>query len=452
MKLLKIGFVAALALALHGQAMAAAPAATKLDPKAQAQGMKEAPAVVQQAGLDCSVSDAYFMGAGEDKVDGKPVKTNIYEVACGTGLGYIIVSKGPAAPPEAYDCLTMQEAASRADPKKKGGLVCTLPGNADPKQGLAPLVVKAGGACTLNNARQVGASAASKIVRYEVGCSEGRGYFMDVPQPGSTKPLSLIDCTKAKVLAGTECTFTTAEQISQAIVRASAAAGKTACQASAGRWVVTDPSKGDEYYEIGCADGKSGYMFVTNAKGAYQSTIDCARASGIAGGCTLTNVEVAESQEAGTYTKLATQIGYPCTVTKYHSMGIDKVSGREVVELVCTEHPESIWAMVPTGAGQTGEYFNCIRATEHGLACKLSPPEATYAKISSQIAARGKTTCQVHDARALGRTAEGTDFIEVACTGGPGLMLEYSKLPAETLISALPCKDAAGIAGGCKLK
>jgi hypothetical protein len=260
----------------------------------------------------------------------------------------------------------------------------------------------------------------------------------------------VIDCMKGKVYAGAECTFTTADQISQTIIKASQAAGKTTCQAKAARWVVTDPAKGDEYYEVGCADGKSGYMFVTNAKGAYQQTIDCVRAGEIAGGCTLTSVDLAQSAEAGT--KLATQIGYPCAVSKYHSMGLDKVSGREVVELLCTDRQDSVWAMVPTGAGQTGEYFNCVRATEHGLACKLSPIEATYAKISSQIAARGKTTCQVHDARGLGRTAEGTDFIEVACTGAPGLMLEYSKLPAETLISALPCKDAAGIAGGCKLK
>ena len=48
MKLLRIGFIAALALALHGQALAAAaPAAGKIDPKMRDQGMKEAPAAVQ---------------------------------------------------------------------------------------------------------------------------------------------------------------------------------------------------------------------------------------------------------------------------------------------------------------------------------------------------------------------------------------------------------------------
>ena len=87
MRLLRIGFIAAVAMAFGGHAMAA-----DLNPDQRTQGKKEAPAVVQSIGLQCTVNDAYFMGTSTTKVDGKDVKTNIYEVACGEGLGYLIVA------------------------------------------------------------------------------------------------------------------------------------------------------------------------------------------------------------------------------------------------------------------------------------------------------------------------------------------------------------------------
>lgn len=456
MKLLRIGFVAALALALHGQALAAtapaAPAAPKIDAKQRDTGMKEAPGVLQSAGVDCTVSDAYLMGQGDATVDGKKVKTSIYEAACGPGLGYIMIAT-PGGAPQTFDCLTMKDAADKAvAAKQKPGPTCVLPANADPKQGLAPLLAKAGVTCSpVTAAHWMGSSPTDKLTLYEASCADGRGYVITEPMAGSTKKLEATDCIKAGSSVGVECTVVSKEQIEQAVIKASTGANKPACKPNKGRWVVTDPATGNDYYEVGCADGATGFMFRTGAKGDFQQTIECVQATRIAGGCTLSQADAGQTAEVDTYNKLAKQIGADCNVTKYLSYGTEAGGPREVVELACGNHPDGMYAMVPTGAGQTGEYFNCVRATDRGLTCHLSPMQATYAKISTQIAARGKTTCQVDGGRGIGKDTKGSDYIEVTCANGPGLVLEYSKLPQETLVSALPCAQAP-IADACKIQ
>ena len=454
MKFLRIGFVAALALALSGPAFAAsapAPAPVKIDPKLREQGMKEAPAVVQAAGVDCTVSDAYFMGQGDATVAGKKVKTSIYEAACGPAIGYLAIAT-PGAPAQTYDCLTMMDAADKAvAAKQKPGPTCILPGNADPKQGLKPLLAKAGVDCaSVTAARWLGMSPTEKVNLYETACANGPGYILTTPLAGSTKSFSALDCVKAPA-SGVECTLTSKEQIEQGIIKLSDAAGKPACKPTKARWVVTDPANGNEYYEVGCGDGTTGYMFQTDAKGGFKMVIECVRATRIAGGCTLSQADAGQTSEVGTYGKLAKQIGYDCDVNKYQSYGAESGGQREIVELACANHPEGAFAMVPTGSGQTGEYFNCVRALGRGLNCRLTPMTATYALISKQIAARGKTTCDVNNGRGIGKDAKGSEYIEVACGNGPNLVLEYSRLPTETLISALPCAQAT-IADACKLQ
>ncbi len=340
-----------------------------------------------------------------------------------------------------FDCFTMKDDADKKTAaKQKPGAVCTLPANADPKQALVPLLTKAGVNCpTISAARWMGASPTDKVIVYEAAC-RGGGYILTAPMAGSTKPLSAVDCIKSSTV-GVECTLTTKEQQQQGVIKMAdalpASAGKAACKPTKARWVVTDPSNGTDYYEVGCADNSTGFMFTTDSKGGFKAVLECVRATRIADGCTLSNADAGQTAEADTYTKLATQIGYPCKVSKYQSYGAETNGPREIVELACGDHPDGAYAMVPTGNGQVGEFFNCIRASSRGLNCRLSPVEATYAKISSQIAARGKTTCAVNGGRGIGKIPSGSEFIEVTCANGPNLVLEYSKLPQETLISAL---------------
>ena len=459
MKFLRLGIIAAMAMALCGQqaSAAAADAAAgpmKLDPKIHEQSMKDAPALVQAAGLPCEVSDAYLLGANDEKVNGKTFKASFYELACGQGgLGYIFKSV-PGGDTLSFDCLSLKAAADKAiAAKQKPPNSCTaLPANADPKTGLAPWLTQGGVACpSIAKADWRGASPADKINVFEAACSDGAGYMIVAPSAGSTKTLQVVPCIKADLI-GVACTLTSAADTAKPIIAIAAAANKPACMPNKARWVVTDSTNGSDFYELGCADGTTAYMISVSSKGAFKEAIECVRATRIAGGCTFMNASTGETADAATYTKLAKQIGYDAcpTVQKYESYGLENNGQRQIVELSCSP-TEGDFAIVPTGAGQTGEFFNCVRATGRGLTCHLTPMSATYAKISQQIAARGKTTCAVDGGRDIGKDDKGQEFVEVTCGSQPSLVLTYSRLPQETLISALPCAQAP-IANACTLK
>lgn len=456
MRFLRLGFIAAMAMALCGQqALAADASKPKIDPKIHEQSMKDAPALVQAAGLKCDVSDAYQIGFNDETVDGKKVKATFYEIACGQGgLGYIFKSV-PGGASQSFDCLSLKVTAEKAEAaKQKPGPTCgLLPANADPAQGLKPMLTEAGVNCaTLNKGTWAGGSPTDKIDVFEASCSNG-GYLIVHPQPGSTKTLEAVPCAKSDLL-GVKCSLTSEEETSKQIIALSAQANRPKCMPDKARWVVTDPSNGNDFYEIGCSDGQTAYMLQTTGKGEFKAVIECALATRIAGGCKYMNAAAGSTADNATYTKLAKQIGYEAcpTVQKYQSYGTENGGQRELVELSCGA-TEGSFALVPTGAGQTGEYFNCVRATGRGLTCHLTPMDATYAKISQQIAARGKTTCKVSNGRDIGKDANGVEYVDVACSPGdpqPEMVLQYSKLPQETLAQATTCAQAP-IANACTL-
>ena len=458
MRFTRLGFIAAMAMALCGQqALAADAPPPKIDPKIHAQSMMDAPPLVQAAGLKCDVTDAYLIGVGPDqKVNGKTLKSSFYEIACGKGgLGYVF-SSSATGEPQFYDCLSLKMAAEKAvaDKQKPGNICSTLPANANPASGLLPWLTESGVNCgSVTKGAWLGASPTDKIAVYEAACTNGGGYLIIAPQPGATKTLDVQPCAKADLL-GVKCQLTTPEDVSKQIAALAGPANQPNCTPSKGRWVVNDPSNGSDFYEIGCSDGKTAYMMRTDSKGAFKEAIPCVRATRIAGGCTYMDVNTGSTADVATYTKLAKQIGYDScpTVQKYQSYGAENGGPREIVELQCGA-TEGSYALVPTGAGQTGEYFNCIRASGRGLTCHLTSMDATYAKISQQIAARGKTTCKVSNGREIGKDDKGVDYVEVACSAGdpqPELVLQYSRLPQETLAQATPCAQAP-IANACTL-
>lgn len=457
MKFFRLGFIAAMAIAFCGQqALAADATPPKVDPKVKAQAMMDTPPLVQAAGLKCDVSDANLLGVGDETINGKKYKSSVYEIACGQGgLGYMFKS-APGADPEFFDCLSLQMAAEKAvaDKQKPGNTCGTLAANKDPKSGLLPWLTQGGVDCAaVTKGAWLGASPAEKVAVYEAACSNGGGYIIIAPQPGSTKQLDVEPCYKAD-LAGVKCQLTTADDITKQIAALTGPANQPDCMPNRGRWVVTDPSNGNEFYEVGCADGKNAYMFQTSSRGAFKEMIPCVRATRIAGGCMFMDVNTGSTAETATYTKLAKQIGYDAcpTVQKYQSYGAENGGPREIVELNCSA-TEGSFALVPTGSGQTGEYFNCVRATGRGLTCHLTPMDATYAKITQQIAARGKTTCKVSNGKDIGKDAQGVDYVDVACSAGdpqPEMVLQYSKLPQETLAQATTCAQAP-IANACTL-
>ncbi|HEX4095669.1 MAG TPA: hypothetical protein VHX64_03025, partial [Caulobacteraceae bacterium] len=196
-------------------------------------------------------------------------------------------------------------------------------------------------------------------------------------------------------------------------------------------------------------DGKSGYVLETDQANHYVRAIDCGRAAGMGLGCELTSAAAVQTSENATYTEAAKAIGFDCDVKGYHQFGVDSKTNREVVELACNNHPESYIALLPVDKGQSGRYMDCVRAAGVGLKCVLTPIEATYAKLSSDISRDGKS-CQVTGARDVGTTSGGDDFVEVACSGGPGMVVAF---PAanDTAKSVQTCAAAKATGLACTL-
>ncbi len=454
MRLIAIGLASVLLAAVSPVMAFAADAASKSaatkvvpdDPKSHATGMAEAPPIAQQAGVPCTITDANYIGQQKSKdAKGVDVLSKYYELVCQDGLGYVLIAPQPGTP-SSFDCLALTTNKPASGQPDKGQLYCRLAANADPIKGMQPLIAKAGLTCTPQDARWMGASADQKFDQFEVGCSEGRAYVLQSPQAGSTHPLTAIDCLTLDPAA---CKFFPQSKL-VALLTQMAAPANRACQITNGRLIGTSATNKNSFYELACSDEKAGYVLQVDANAKFVSAIDCARASTIGNGCTLTSASAAQTAEIGTYARLAKEIGYPCTVSAYHSFGLDQKSGREVVELACSDHADGAIALFPVDKGQTGEFYNCVRAGARSLKCALTTDAAAFPKISSQLAAKGKT-CQVSNARSVGVTSTGSDFVEAACTGAPGLMIEYAPGP-ETVKSIVTCADAKGIGGGCTLK
>jgi hypothetical protein len=197
MRLFAIGLAAA-ALAVLSPAMASA-ADQKDDPKAHTQGMAEVPPLLQQSGVNCTPSDAKFLGQGSNKdaATGKTVTEKVYEVACQEGLGYMIMAP-QGQPAQAYDCLAMTINKPKPGEKDVGKPYCKLPQNADPITGLAAVATKAGVPCQANQARYMGSSTDGKLDQYEVACADGSAYIVQDPRQGSSTALNNVDCMQLK--------------------------------------------------------------------------------------------------------------------------------------------------------------------------------------------------------------------------------------------------------------
>jgi hypothetical protein len=446
MRLIAIGLAAA-TLAALAPAMASA-ADTKDDPKAHAQGMKEAPPLAQQVGLKCTITDAKYLGQAPTKDDaGKPNVSKYYELACQEGLGYAIIAPAGGAP-TAFDCLALLANKPAAGQPDKGQLYCRMPVNADPIKALQPTVAKAGLAdCTVNNAHWMGVSSNDKFDQYEIACANGRAYVLQVPEAGSTHALTTVDCLK---LAADTCKYLPKAQLISQISSWAAPSGRT-CQVTDAKWMGAIETTGHNYFELACSEASAGYVLELDAANKYVSSIDCGRAGAIGGGCTL-SAAGGQTTEIATYAKLAKDIGYPCTVSQYRSLGTESKTGREVVEYACSDHPDGAIALVPTDKGQSGAYVNCARAelVGQGQKCVLSTEAATNAKLGSEITAKGHS-CNVTKSRWVGVTPDGSDYVEVACSGQPGMMLQYSA-QAEQLKGITSCLQAKGIGDGCILK
>jgi hypothetical protein len=429
MRPIAVGLAIALAVGVLAPAtVMSASKKSEIPAAARKQGMAEAPAIIQASGLGCQVTDARFVGKAKD--------VNFYEVDCAQGLGFV-VQAAKEGPPTFFSCI---EANTPPAPGKEPAAPCLLPGNADPKADLAPYLAAAQVQCTPTQARGIGQSKTNAYL--EVACQEGAGYIVVTSAPSdATKPVQAQDCLGFDDVEGNiKCTLTD-KKTRLAVVDRLATAANTGCQVKDRRYIGATKD-GSSYFEASCNDGK-GYIFKTAANGALSQNWDCAKALNILGGCTLTDAREAATAQAGLYTRLATNAGMPCDVQEYALF--PPKDGKEVVEMSCKDGKGGIGIFDASGKGVV---LDCGRALVAGYKCNEKRAASGNAALTADLKKFGKTDCTVSEARAAGKTAKGTIFVEVACADGlKGYMIEYKDNPV-TAIGAANC----AFAGGCQLK
>ena len=419
------------ALLVPAAAISQAKKGQEVPEAARKAGMAAAPAVVQAAGIPCQVSDARLIG--EDKKS----KTKYYEVACGAGAMGFVLQAPEGATPTAFSCI---EANTPPSPDKPPSAPCMLPANSDPKAVLQPLLKQAGVECLPQQARGIGQTKSNTFM--EVACQGGAGYIVLGSVPfDSSKPVQAQSCLMYDE-ADTNIKCTLSDKAARlAVVDKYVAAANNGCAVKERRFVGMSKDN-SSFFEASCQDGK-GYIYRVDPTGTLKETFECAKATQLLGGCTLTDARQAQTEQAALYTKLAKAAGSNCDVDKYALF--PPKPGEEVVELVCKDNSGGI---LVSKAGQKSLMLDCGRAPVVGYKCSLGK-DPGYAALTRDLKKlKPDSTCEVSNSRVVGKTDKGTTYVEVACADKlKGYALEYQSTPTITAVQAVGC----AFFGNCKL-
>ncbi|KRB52088.1 hypothetical protein [Phenylobacterium sp. Root700] len=409
------GLAATLALLALAPAATSAPKKVEeITEKARTQGMAEAPAFAKAAGIACNVTDARFVGKVEDKK--AKTATSYYEIDCDQGVGFVL----SAASGGATTSFTCIEANTPQPDGKPSTLGCKLPGNADPKSDLKPLLAAAKVQCTPEQVRGVGQSATATYI--EVACQgSSQGYIIKSSAPmDAAKPVEASDCMLYDGAdSNIKCTLRDAAS-RLAVVDTLAASANNGCTVKEKKYVGQSQT-GSAFFEAACTDGK-GYMYRVDA-GKLAQTYECAKASTVMGGCTLTDSKEAVTEQNGLYTRLAKTAGFNCEVSKYAPF--PGPAGKDIVEMACSNRPDG-GVGIFGGPNDKPIVYDCARAPIAGYRCSFTKPEAGYSLVTGDLKKLGKNECTVSNSRIIGKTAKGTTYMEVACSDGlKGYIIEY---------------------------
>lgn len=230
-----------------------------------------AQAVATALGNSCQVTEANLLGA-------RPEGGNIYEAACATGPGYILEA---TTPPRASDCVDLAGAAAMVrerDPAADPGLQCVIPANQNAVTVIAGYAQQAGVTC------QVDAGMATAVGRYEVGCANADGYWVERQDNAWVS----IPCWELKV-QGQTCRFTTEAEGASVWPTILAGTEASACAVTQVREVgVERTGQRLTIYELKCAAG-DGWMARMDAARSVKRLQACSDPAtyAVAHGCQL---------------------------------------------------------------------------------------------------------------------------------------------------------------------
>jgi hypothetical protein len=227
--------------------------------------------LMAQTGKPCVIKDRGFIGVTS-------TGTAFYEAACQDGKGYVVQQAPGGVAPKAIDCVAADAIA--------GGCKLTDTRQAKTEQNslYSSLAKKAGFDCAVSGYAPFSESIPGKEIVELVCSNRPDGGIALFPVSGGVG--TVYDCAHSELMSF-RCSLTKPAAAYPKLTADLKGLGKATCVVSASRVVgVTTDKRG--YIEVGCADGLPGYMIEYSMSPlAPKSSIVCAEAQGISGGCTL---------------------------------------------------------------------------------------------------------------------------------------------------------------------
>ena len=221
-----------------------------------------------------------------------------------------------------------------------------------------------------------------------------------------------------------------------------AAKANPPCDTNKVRYLISE-SDGSSYYEAVCAD-KKGIVILADPSFKMVSSMSCAKAVGIGGGCKLSDTAGAATELAQAYSDTLKAAGVNCTVGKFSALP-PKLGATDAVEVECGANPG---AVVVVRDGKT-TVFDCARAMPEGYGCGMAPKDSVNSALTAQLNAKGHVGCVVNGSRPL--ASANWAYMEVSCTDGePGFMIRYPRT-SNNVDDVFTCAKATAVAGGCQL-
>ncbi len=252
------------------------------------ESLAAAQAIITTAGLGCQATQATLLPV----VSGE---ARVYEAACATGPGYILIA---STPPQTFDCVLLADAQARlraaaaaapaapaapADPSGATDITCVIPQNTDVMRVMVEYGRQANLPCIPNEGGPLGKQIDGGEL-YELGCDGVDGYVLQRLAAGGFKTTECVQLVNAALA----CQFSTAqEQAATLKARFAGNAEAAACDVSQARYMGSN-ARGS-FYEAKCGAG-NGVIVRFDPAFAVQQVYPCEVAQRIGGGCTMTEV------------------------------------------------------------------------------------------------------------------------------------------------------------------
>ncbi len=303
---------------------------------------------VQQSGRDCTVAKGRFMGMTADK--------HIYEVACSSGVGLVLLTPNAGGAPTVDNCLAYAD-----QPNVK----CTLT-TPDQEMAEAKGLEAAYGKCTVAKDRYI-LSAQDGSDYFEVACSDGKGWVLHGDKSGKLAEAP-IPCAQAYQI-GNGCTLTDARQAETQQAGVYTTLSKEAGFDCAVSKYALFPQSNDsqDVVEMVCSNRPEGAVGIFPAKGKGQ-VYDCIRAQDEGFKCSFT-------QQSAAYALLTSQLKAKgkgsCTVSdaRPFAKGAD---GSDYIEVACADGAPGYVMIYARGQQLPNDFLNCAQAHDMNGGCQLA--------------------------------------------------------------------------------